>query len=432
MFRKIVPIRSLFVSFIIMISYGLVYQFHNNEIIREYFEDRAFDNILNASIVSWLGLSGIGLANHAQKIENVPNTLIVSIDQNHLKQNHLIDDHNESAYGYLFPRAELSKLIESLDVKSEKLNLKAVFLDYDLSYTMMPNGQEWSEDDIQLLKTLQKKRNYKILIPIGSSHHVFYDHLQDASWIIPVSVSFANSADGISRRFVSEQDGFPSASLVLFSIAKGYEIAFDNKEIIINKQNYKTQDVIQNRIIVKNTYKHDGFYESKWLDLHIASASMLDNLEFDKKEIADGTFVLLGSGYQYSNDILKTSNSDLFGIEIHANALMTHFYLGGFLKAFPVLYAMILVFIVSFIINYGYDYLNGFSPTAGKEFIFSFAAVITMSIIMYVISYTILFTQKMWFNWNIPLMLFAISEMVDMILKLTTRYKYYKKGRTNK
>lgn len=414
-----------------MISYGLVYQFHNNEIIREYFEDRAFDNILNASIVSWLGLSGIGLSNYEQNIENIPNTLILSIDQNYLKQNHLLDDQNESAYGYLFPRAKLSKLIEALDVKSEKLNLKAVFLDYDLSYTMMPNGQEWSEDDIQLLKTLQKKRNYKILIPVASSHHVFYDHLQDASWIVPVSVSFANSADGISRRFVSEQNGFPSASLALFSIAKGYEIRNDNKEIIINKQKYKMQDVIQNRIIVKNTYKYDGFYSSKWLDLHIASASMLDNLEFDKKEIADGTFVLLGSGYEYSNDILKTSNSDLFGIEIHGNALMTHFYLGGFLKAFPVLYAMMLVFIVSFIINYGYDSLNGFSPTASKEFIFSFAAVITMSIAMYVISYTILFTQRMWFNWNIPLMLFAISEMLDMILKLTTRYRYDKKGRKN-
>lgn len=432
MFSKILPIRSLLVSFIIMISYGLVYQFHNNEIIREYFEDKAFDNILNASIVSWLSLSGIGLANHEQKIENVPNTLLLSIDHNYLKQNHLLDEHNESAYGYLFPRAELSKLIESLDAKSEKLNLKAVFLDYDLSYTMMPNGKEWSEDDLELLKTLQKKRNYKILIPVASSHHVFYDHLQDASWIIPVSVSFANSADGISRRFVSEQDGFPSASLALFSIARGYEVIFDNKEIIINKQKYKTQDVIQNRIIVKNTQKYDGFYESKWSDLHIASASMLDNLEFDEKEIDDGTLVLLGSGYEYSNDILKTSSSDLFGIETHANALMTHFYLGGFLKAFPILYAMILVFIVSFIINYGYDYLNGFSPTAGKEFIFSFAAVITMSIIMYAISYIILFTQKMWFNWNIPLILFAISEIIDMILKLTTRYRYYKKGRNNK
>ena len=74
-------------------------------------------------------ISGIGLANHEQKIENVPNTLLLSIDHNYLKQNHLLDEHNESAYGYLFPRAELSKLIESLDAKSEKLNLKAVFLD---------------------------------------------------------------------------------------------------------------------------------------------------------------------------------------------------------------------------------------------------------------------------------------------------------------
>lgn len=414
----------MIISLIITSSYWLVYQYHNTEIIREYFEDKAFDNILNASMVSWLGLSWIGFSSQSQSIADIPRTLVLEIDQKYLSEKKMINDNNESTYGYLFPRGEIANLITALDNKSEKLHLKAVFLDYDLSYSMMPNGKVFSQDDVQLLNVLAKKRNYKILIPLTNTQNIFLDQLHDAPWIVPVSVSLSNSSDGVSRRFISNQNGYPSASLAMYAIAKGNPITIREGTVYIGHQKFYQQDVIENRIIIKRIYRDEGYYQSNWSDLDIVSASMIENVEYEQEEVKKGSFVFLGSGSLYANDVLKTANDDMYGIEAHVNAFMTHLYLNGPLKPVPIFIAMIVVFILSFGVNYFYDYLNSFSPTATKEFIFSFASVITMSIIMYGISYGLLGWKNVWFNWSIPLTLFAISEIVDMIIKLATRYKY--------
>ncbi|MFZ2890870.1 CHASE2 domain-containing protein [Sulfuricurvum sp.] len=424
-FKKVSPKRSLVISIAISICYFMVYYFHNTEFIRSYFEDKAFDTLLNPPIVSFLGYSSL-----QQSIDNAPNTIVLELDNKFLLQKNLIDENNESSYGYLFPRGELADLINKLDTKSHELNLKAVFLDYDLTYTLMPGGKEFSDDDKKLLQILSKNRNYKILIPITARQNIYYENLKNNPSIIPVSVSFSESSDGISRRLISNENNIPAASLSMYAIASNQKIKIKGDTLFVGAANFKKQDIIGNRIISKTILKNSGYYQSKWFNMDIVSASMLDNLDYGNAEIKYGTYLFTGAAYNYSNDILNTNVDNIFGIEAHANAFMTQCYLNGPLKPLPVTYAILLVFCLSFIFNYIFDFPNSFSPTAKKELIFSFTAVlIIMTGVMYGISYWLLYAQKLWFNWSVPLALFALFEGIDMIIKLITQYRYNKKQR---
>lgn len=423
-FKKVSPLHSLLISFIIAISYGLVYKFHNIEIVREYFEDSAFDNVLKPSILPIVGMTYL-----PQEVDNVPNILVLAIDYDYLKKEGLIDDHNESTYGYIFPRSQLVKLLKSIDNVHDKLNIKAIFLDYDLSYPQYSSHGEFSEEDKKFLSQLSEPKTYKILLPVTGEHKFYIDKLGNFPWIIPVSVDLSLSSDGISRRYIASKHEYPSASLYLYALTYQYPIVQKKSEIKIGEKKFQNEDVIGNRIIFKHTTFSNGYYESEWKNLMLASAGMLKNIEFSDNDTKNGTYVLIGAAYTHSNDIVKTIDDDFYGVEVHANSLMSHFHFDGPLKTVPIGYALLAVFCLSFLINYVFDYFNNVSPTPSKEFLFSFAAVITMTIIMYGLSYYLLYFQKMWFNWNIPLTLFAISELVDMILKISTRYRYFKEKR---
>ncbi len=416
-FKKVSPLHSLITSCIIVLAYGFVYLLHNVEIIRDHFEDNAFDNIL-------LGMSYI-----SQDVDNAPNALVMMIDHEYLKQRGLIDENNESTYGYIFPRNELANLLQSIDAQSKKLNIKAVFLDYDLSYPQSETDEKISKNDQELLDFLSVPKPYKILLPVTGKHQFYLDLLKQYPWIVPVSVDFSNSKDGISRRYIAYEHGYPSASVYMYAMAQDESFELNTSRLRVGEKTFVQEDIIENRIILKHTDFYNGFYESAWNNLTIVSASMFDNLEFDTNAINKGTFLLMGSAYTHSNDIFNTVNSSMYGIQVHANAFMSHFYLDGALKVFPILYALLTVFVLSFIVNYGFDYLNSVSPTSSKKILFSFASVLVMSAVMYSISYYLLYVYKVWFNWNIPLVLFAISEMVDMLLKISTRYRYFKEKR---
>lgn len=420
MFKIVSPKKSFILSIVIAIFYSVVYYYHNIELIRNYFEDKAFDIVLNPPIVPFFGYSSF-----QQSIKNAPNSIIIELDNEYLQQKKLIDDNNESSYGYLFPRGELASIIEKLDLKSQELNLKAVFLDYDLTYSELPGGKIFSDDDKKLLQVLSKNRNYKILIPITAKQNIYHANLKNNTSIVPVSVSFAESSDGIIRRFVSNEYNYPTASLYMFALFNNKKIEIKNNELFIGDTVYQKQEIIENRIISKTILRNNGYYLSKWNNLDVLSASMLDNLHYEDTD-RKSSYIFLGAAYKHSNDILNTNVDNIFGIEAHANAFMTQQYLNGPLKYLPLAYSILVVFTLSFIFNYLFDFINNFSPTVKKELLFSFTAVVLMSIVMFGISYWLLLTQQLWFNWSIPLALFTLFEVIDMLVKLISHYRFNK------
>jgi CHASE2 domain-containing sensor protein len=405
--------------------YLLVYYFHNLEYIRDQFEDFGFDTIMYPPFVS----SFLGMSHQTQSV-NAPNTLIIEIDKKYLEQKHMISANNEPQYGYVFPRRNLAEIIEKIDTLSPKIKPKAVLIDYDLSMTMLPGGHQFSEDDQKLLDILSKKHDYKILIPITGSQNIFYDRLKDKSWILPASVSFSSSSDSISRRFIAFENGIPNASLIMYSIANHCQYPFiTNGKLSICNELFDKQEIITNRVISKTIDKNDGFGQSKWSHLSTISASMIDNLEFDSNELKKGTFIFIGSGYDYANDTFNTGNGNtLSGVEMHANTFVSHFFLPNGLKQFNLLWACITIFFATlffnifFLENHEKDN-HLFFPSAKTLFF--------ISALLFSISYALLLYWKTWFNWSIPWVAFGVivSFKIDFkkSLPATFFWDFYEK-----
>ena len=140
--------------------------------------------------------------------------MIFAIDDLYMTEHKLYNEENKSNFGYLFPRGHLSKFIENVDeltTEMESKNLpKALFVDYDMSFTTMPYGKELSKEDKKLLQVLRRQRDYTILLPKTNSYNFIENsediEIQKAIYekkIIFVSVSFLESKDGVVRRYQS-------------------------------------------------------------------------------------------------------------------------------------------------------------------------------------------------------------------------------------
>lgn len=125
-----------------------VYSFYYIEFIRENIEDFSFDLV-----------NKFTLSTKEEKL-NAPNLLLFKIDDNYLKEKKLLDENDETTYGYLFPRSYLGQIISNFDeliIDIDKENYpKGLFIDYDMSYKSDPNNLTFTQDDLAFIEVLKK------------------------------------------------------------------------------------------------------------------------------------------------------------------------------------------------------------------------------------------------------------------------------------
>jgi hypothetical protein len=435
--------QSLFKGILASLLTVLVYQFYYIEFIRSNVEDSAFDTM------SWIILS------REQTQTDSSNILLLMVDDSYLKSKNLLDENNETRYGYIFPREYLAEIIASVDTLTDDVDTqnrpKALFLDYDLSYCSDPLNITKSHGDQVLIDVLKKERSYTIYLPMTSNYNYIYhdkdERLQELiknGKIKFVSVGLASAGDNISRRYYPYETYndvnntptiFPNISIALWS-----EAMQTNMEINTTFHQ-KRASLIENRIIFKNKHieedKEFTSWQSNWQNLSGVSANF--PLDMIYEEILANAVIMVGPSHQLSSDnfgIDKFGNG-LSGVEMHANALMTLYYLDGKLKRFSLWLSIFIVFIVVSLVDI---FLGMFYPVKKaivtsilsknivKKIMFSDLKkeskkcsecakdsadqekndfqdkwfVLFSMIILMGISYCIFIFYKEWFNWMIP------------------------------
>lgn len=120
---KKVLTSSLFRTSIVTLLFALSYIFYNLELVRGNVEDTAFDAIDKFVI--------------AKKEQNLtsPKVMLFAIDDTYLKTNKLLDEDNETNYGFYLPNDKIAEFIDNLDEFVEEVepsNMpKVLFIDFD-------------------------------------------------------------------------------------------------------------------------------------------------------------------------------------------------------------------------------------------------------------------------------------------------------------
>lgn len=409
-----------------------VYSFYYIEFIRENIEDFSFDLV-----------NKFTLSTKEEKL-NAPNLLLFKIDDNYLKEKKLLDENDETTYGYLFPRSYLGQIISNFDeliIDIDKENYpKGLFIDYDMSYKSDPNNLTFTQDDLAFIEVLKKDRPYKIYLAKTANHN-FIESLDDKviqekiknKEIVFVSVGLTISNDGVSRRYYpfdeylsneNKKEIYPLVNIEFYNEIKGLDsdisqnyaqdkIAFIENRIIFKE--YKEKEIVDNSEII----------QSYWDNFKLFSANY--PLDYIPEEDFKNAIIYLGGTHSNSDDIFQkdTFNKELSGIEMHANALMTIFYFDGKLHRLPLFYAILIISIVIFIADLFVQYLiikiNGKEKLSKfEEFLKDDGYIFLVFGILFIISYFILVEYKQWFNWFIP------SLMASFVPVLTISYNFFR------
>lgn len=410
---------ALWKSLLATILFGLFYLFYSVEFVRSNVEDIAFDTINKFSI-------------HGHEVAtDTPHVLVFAIDDLYMKTHKLFDEDNISNYGYLFPRNYIADFIINLDselaYKSfDGVTPKALFIDYDMSFSSMPRGKELAKEDKLLLEVLGKERSYVILLPktqkanfIESSSDYSIQRAIRERRIIFVSVPFLKSKDDTVRRYSSKQSfgqTHPSASYSSVNVIL-WQILTDQPNI----DPFHTKDIIGNRIFLKNynmTEKNDQCvqHQSQWQQLkkYSAHCAVHEIAEFD------GGVIMLGGTHSQNDDRFSVlsvlGDQNYTGIDIHANALMTMLHLGGSLERLSLGWSLMIVFVSFFVLDSLLILL--FRVFSYEHEKLSFVLLLLLSTLLFIsLSIYLLNTHQLWFNWFVPLILFQILEMIFLIRK---------------
>ena len=449
-------LRALIGVFLFLVAHN----FYNIELIREKSTDVSFD------LINELWFSNIETSTNTQAI-------VFSVDNYYLRQNKLLDEHNNTTYGYLFPRSYIAKFIKSVDKRSVNQETPiALFIDYDMRYTSVPDNQSLSDDDLKLLEALagtdESNRPYPILLATtasntfierfangdyGDQHDVLASKLKTLiqnKQIIFVSVKMLQSKDGIYRmhRPYLALDGNRDHDLYSFGTV-GWQLAsngkidrneidenFDSEIFTDNKKMSSGYSIISSNILFKNittsTRKENNVTyttkNSNWLDCRSFSAHVIDlNISTIKNRI-----VLFGSDHANSDDIFQVSTDYslqddssipvLSGIQMHANTLMTMLYLDGSIKPLSPYLSALLIFIifitVDLFVQYRLKKLSSFARFS--------ISLVCIFIPFIALSGLLLIYAKIWFNWAFPLLFFYVEEIFDIIKRLVS-FKQRKK-----
>lgn len=341
-------VKKIIISLIITI---LVYFFYNVKFIQENIENYSFD-ILNKFVLS----------TNYEKL-NIPNLILFKIDDNYLKEKKLLDVNNETIYGHIFPRKNIAEIILNFDnhimTIGKEFSPKGLFIDYDIRYKSDVNNIELTKDDLLFIEALKKDRSYVIYLPKTANHN-FIEELEDLviqkkiknKEIVFISTGLTISDDGITRRYYPYEEYFakntevkikyPLISVEIFRNIKNLQ------ENILDDFSQNKIALIENKIIYKNyaeieSDKNYEYIQSYWNNLRIYSANY--PLDLILKEDFKNAILFLGGNHRNSDDFFKINTFDynLSGIEVHANALMTLFYLDGKLKRVNIFYMFFII-----------------------------------------------------------------------------------------
>lgn len=399
-----------------------IYHFFYVEYIRENVEDVAFDFI-----------NRFYLLDKKQKT-NSPKVMLFKVDKFYLQKHNLLNENNETNYGYIFPREQIASFIDKVDnfTKNHKDSCpRVLFIDYDFSYPGSYNNQLSPHDNI-LLNTLKKKRCYSVLLPKTQTQN-FIEQSKDPdiqqaildNKIVFASVGLTIGGDYITRRYFpyeyyvnenSSEKPYISAAISMWNSSKKF-----NTNKILQIFNQDEISLIENRIIYKNKYFYEQTNEyetltSSWDQLSIFSANYpLNNI---LQENIQDAILLYGSSHKFSNDyfVVDVFNNELSGIEIHTEALMTLFYLDGPLKRLNIYINSILVFIIVFSVDVLLQQIGCHVKWFRKKK--TLYVFVSMGI-MLVFSIILINEYKVWFNWLIPSLLIMSIPIVFSIIKFT-------------
>lgn len=403
--------------------FSVFYIFYDSEIVRNKIEDVAFDIINKFTIES------------TKQDTNSSKVMVFAVDDLYMKTNSLYDDYNRSNYGYLFPRGKIADFIEQLDELSEGVEIKnrpkALFIDYDMSFTMMPYGQKLSKEDNKLIEVLKRPRPYMIFLA-KTDYYNFIENSKDPiiqekiknKKIIFVSVSLLESNDGIVRRYEAYKKFQKKSSIKEYeNIDLALWQLMNNKKVNLNelKKKFSENDVVGNRVLIKayqgyNEEDDCSFSKSYWnqLSKYSANCSLFDIVEEDFAN----SVIMLGGTHANSSDrfeVLNVLKPDSFtGIDMHANTLMSILYLNGNMKRLPLTWSILIIFgsffLISILISTVFSQLKRYNNKI--EFI---VLLSINTILLIVVSSYLLNVHKLWFNWFIPLVLFQLIEIFNYL-----------------
>lgn len=428
-------ISSTIIAVIATILFIFIHKYDNIPFTKKITEDKAFDYLAKYYLAD------------ENVTTNSPHVMVFGIDNFYFRSQKMLDEENQTNYGFLFPHDKIVDFIEKIDEKTKTNHPKALFIDFDFEFTSSAYGKELTKENLAFIEMLKKERPYSILLPktskynfIESSSDKTIQALISNKKIIFVSVPLPYSnKDFITRRFIpyeqykhsvtSEEHNYSSAYVTMWKMF--------NPDSNITKE-FKKQEVVENRILVKSykappfINKNYSYKQSNWemLDYYSANYPLkrIDNNNFSD------ALIFLGRTDEVDSFNVLTSKAKLSGVEIQANALMTLFYFDGKLEKVGIYKGSLFVFIVFFISTlFMHKFLNAL-PNEAKIFLVKReVSYLTVSfafttLVMALTSAFVLVKYKQWLDWNSSLILFSFSLTILMVLEFVTRFKINIKG----
>jgi len=393
----------------------LFYLFYNIELIREKTEDFGFD-IVNKFHVF----------NKEQNVDS-PKVMIFVYDDLYMKQKKFLDSKNRTTYGYGFPRDNIAEFINNLDELCEELDdnssPKALFVDYDFSFSTTPYGKVASAEDIKFIDTLKKPHQYTILLPQLSDDYNFIKNYPDRKLqqaikndkIKFVSVSLLSS-NGVIRRYKGF-DSFKGGNVTSVDIEL-WKIATNQ-----TRANFDKDDIIANRVLFKN-YR-DPTVEEDCVQTHslystLTKYSVNCSLFELPYEEYNNSIIMLGSTFVGNGDNFNVLDvlgaKTLNGIDIHANTLMTMLTLNSPLQRLSWFPSMIIVFLSFFLIDFSSLLLLQRFNIENYKVELILVLVLSSTVLFY-ISVLLLDKWYLWFNWSVPVILLQLVEIIVLVQK---------------
>ena len=419
-------LSSFITAIIATILFALIHEYGNVQLIKKFTEDKAFDYLAKYYLVD----------EHVKT--NSPHVMVFGIDNFYFREKDLLDDDNQTNYGFLFPHDKIVEFIEKIDEVSKENAPKALFIDYDFEFTSSVYGQILTEENLAFIEVLKKKRNYTILLPktskynfIESSSDQRIQALISNKKIVFVSVPLPHSKDGVTRRFIPFIPYKHSMTNHEHNYTSVYASMWQmfNTEHNISKD-FKEQEVVENKLIVKNyevssyTNKHYRYQQSNWEMLKYYSANY--PLERINNQNFSNALILLGRTDGEDSFSVTSSKGKLSGVEVQANALMTLFYFDGKLEKVDIAKSVIFVFLLFLVSRlFMHKFLNTLPNEARiflvkKEFSQLTLTFAFTTMVMALVSMFILVQYQKWFDWNSSLILLSYSSIVLIIPLYTT------------
>lgn len=293
----------------------------------------------------------------------------------HYERNRLDDENNNLDIG--IPRMRLAHVVENI----EKLNPRAIFLDFDIEKTTNESNIK-SEGDKKLIEVLNSSyQGFPILIP---SQTIAGDSIMQNQKLCAVSSDLVWDGDGLVRRVALAQNNVGDKSVIFYlhylATSKSNSnstIDCDTLNTIIESnfggvaQNASANDRIDSRVIFRNWRWNSGnpnvssistSGDSRWTNGYYASAeALLDgSLGSSTTSSLENAIFIVGYSNAYSNqtkDKYWTPVGILTGAEVHFHGLMTLLHhhsdsAGNIFLAQPIMvFSYIAMFLIIFFVS---------------------------------------------------------------------------------